>query len=46
MDVVPVGDEHGLGWRVGVLEREATLLPNLPYGVVELDDLDMVRVLL
>lgn len=41
-----VGDEDGLGGRVGVLEGEVGVGSDLAVGVVELDDLDPVGVLL
>lgn len=42
---VLVGDEDGLGWRVGVLEGEVRVGADLAVGVVKLDDFDTVRVL-
>ena len=41
-----VGDEDGLGGRVRVLEGEVGIGADLAVGLVELDDLDSVRVLL
>ena len=42
---VLVGDEDGLGGRVGVLEGEVGVGADLAVGVVQLHDLDAVRVL-